>query len=192
MSADADDVPEWEDQYLDRVSNRLLFNYDLEKDSDIAGERFDLYGKLDVHSRKQFFHPSLAYGHHEMEEHLFARRIDSPRPADLEALVALGHDLADRWITPTDTHFSTDFTFVLVADSIPDAVREFVSDFSDRTLLKYGYHGHYEINLAVVSPDREDRVASANADVVAAFTLWEEIEEAKPGVALRILRRVFG
>jgi hypothetical protein len=190
--ADTDTVPEWSDPYLDRVSDRLLFNYDLEKDRSISGERFDLYGKLDVHSQKQFFHPALSYGHHEMVEHLLARRVSSVTVADLESLVSLGHDLADLWITPDDTHFSTEFSFALLTDSISKEVREFVSEFSDRTLLKYGYHGHYEINLLVVSSEREECVASENADIATAFVLWKDIEEAKPGFTVRLLRRLFG
>jgi hypothetical protein len=185
-------VPDWSDPYIDRISDRLMFNYDLEKEFSISGERFDLYGKLDVHSQKQFFHPALSYGHHEMAEHLFARRVDSVRVADLEALVSLGHELADLWITPDDSHFSTEFSFALVTDSIPDEVHEFVSGFLDRTLLKYGYHGHYEINLVVLAPDREEFVASENADVATAFVLWNEIEETRPGFTVRLLRRLFG
>jgi hypothetical protein len=189
---ETDTVPEWSDPYLDRVSDRLLFNYDLEKDVSIAGERFDLYGELDVHSQKQFFHPALSYGHHEMVEHVFAHRDRSVSVSGLEALVSLGHELADLWIAPDDTHFSTEFSFVVLANSIPEGVREFVSGFSDRTLLKYGYHGHYEINLVVLVPDRKECVASSNADVATAFVLWEDIAETKPGVTVRLLRWVFG
>lgn len=193
-AAGTDAVPDWEDPYFDRVADRLMANYDLENGYAVRGEHFDLYGKLDVHSRKQFFHPALSYGHHHMEEHLFARRVESPRVADLEALVDLGHELAGAWVEPSDTHFSTEFSFALVVDSIPDAVREFVTGFSDRTLLKYGYHGHYEINLAVVAPDRNECIASENADVAEAFSMWDSTENRKSGVdvVLRLLRRVFG
>lgn len=192
MSDTNDAVPDWSDPYLDRVSDRLMFNYDLEQDFSISGERFELYGKLDVRSQKQFFHPALSYGHHEMAEHLLARRADSVRIADLETLVSLGHELADLWITPDDAHFSTEFSFALVTNAISEEVREFVSGFSDRILLKYGYHGHYEINLVVLAPEREEFVASENADVAAAFVLWERIEEQKSGLTVKLLRRLFG
>ncbi len=184
-------IPEWDDEYVDRVADRLMTNYDLEKDERIAGERFTLTGTMRVHSRKQFFHPALAYAHQEAEEHLFVKRVDRVRREDVDRLVALGHDLADRWIVPDDEHFSTDFTFVLLTEEIPETVRSFVSGFSDRTLLRYGYHGHYEVNLVVVAPEREELVASDGADVARAFSLWEPVGEAKPGFVLRLLRRLF-
>ena len=66
-------VPDWDDEYLDRVSDRLMYNYDLEKDRRVGGERWDLYGEMRVLSQKQFFHPALSYADHEAEEYLFVR-----------------------------------------------------------------------------------------------------------------------
>jgi len=175
------DVPEWEDDYLDRVSDRLLHNYDLEKDRRVQGGSFDLYGEMRMHSEKHFLHPALSYAEHHSTEHLLVRRQDGVTVADLEALVALGHDLADAWIEHDEEHFSTEFIFGVVADSIPDDVRSFVADFSDRQLLKYGFEGHYEIHLLAVAPEANSLVASPNADVEQAFRLWDPIETSEPG-----------
>ncbi|ELY86944.1 hypothetical protein [Natrinema altunense] len=182
-------VPDWDDEYLDRVSDRLLYSYDLEKDHRGGGERWDLYGELRVRSQKQFFHPALSYADHEAEEYLFVRRDSRPTVAELERLVALGHDLADDRVVADEEHFGTDVTFVLVADGIPDDVREFVAGFRDRTLLKFGYHGHYEINLVVVDPESEAYVGSEAADVVEAFTLWETVSEPEEGLLSRFAKR---
>lgn len=184
------DIPDWEDEYVDRVSDRLQFNYDLKKDERVRSESFTLYGQLSLLSQKEFFHPALSYGHHESIEHLFVRRADSVSVADLERLVSLGHDLADEWIEANEEHYSTEFTFVVLAPTIPDDVRAFVVDFRDRTLLKYGYFGHYEINLVVVAPDREKLVSSREADVREAFELWESIEQKEPGLLQLISRRL--
>lgn len=183
-----DDVPVWEDEYLDRVSDRLMFNYDLEKDRTVAGERFALYGRLAVESQKHFLHPALTYARHETYEHLFARRTPRPTVADLESLVDVGHDLADEWIDADEDHYGTEFTFVLVAEALPTETRSFVEGFRDRTLLKHGYHGRYEVNVGVVAPDREESIASENADVVDAFRLWGDVDERKKG----LLTRLFG
>ena len=188
--ADVETVPEWDDEYLDRVADRLAFNYDLEKDRAVQGERFDLYGEMTLHSQKHFFHPALSFAHHESYEHLFVRRVDRVRSSDLDRLIELGHDLAEEWIVADEEHYSTDFTFVLVVDGIDESVRERVGDFSDRTLLKFGYHGHYEINLLVVAPDDETLVASENADMEKAFSLWEPIEQESPGLLGLIARRL--
>jgi hypothetical protein len=185
-----ENVPYWEsDPYLDRVSDRLMYNYDLERDHRVAGERWDLYGEMRVLSQKQFFHPALSYGDHESEEYLFATRVDRPTVADLERLVEVGHDVADERVTADEEHYRTDFTFVLVADAIPDAVADFVEGFRDRTLLKFGYYGHYEVNLVVVAPDEEALVASEVADVADAFALWADVERESPGLLSRIARR---
>lgn len=178
--------PEWDDDYLNQVAGRLVHNYDLRRDRRVDGETFDLSGEFRVTQQKQVVHPALNYANHDAEEHLFARRVGSPTVAELKRLVELGHRLADEWIEPSETHYSTDFSFVLVADEIPAAVASFVESFSDRTLLKFGYHGHYEVNLAVVAPDAEETVASRNADVARAFVLWEEIEPEKQGLFSRI------
>ena len=178
-------LPDLDDEYLARVAERLRYNYDLESDHRLRGESFALYGALTLESHKQFLHSALSYGHHESVEHLYARRRNAVSVADLEALVALGHDLG-AGIDADEEHFSTEFTFALVAPRIPDEVRTFVAGFSDRTLLRYGYHGHYEINFLVVAPATEELVASENVEVVAAFRLWETDEPEPDGLAARL------
>lgn len=163
-----------------------MFNYDLEKDYRVRGESFTLYGALDIESHKQFLHSSLSYGHHESAEHLFVRRAERTSIEELERLVRLGHDLADEWITANEEHYSTDFTFALVVETLDDEVREFVAGFHDRTLLKYGYYGHYEVNLLVVAPENEELVRSKNADIADAFRLWESGEAERRGLLSRL------
>ena len=178
--------PEWDDPYLDRVADRLQFHYDLERNYRARGESFDLYGRMEMDTHKRFVHPAITYGHQHSAEHLFARRVERVRVADLERLVALAHELAETWIDPSEEHFSTEFVFALVARELPEDVRSFVSGFSDRTMLKYGYHGHYEIGLVVVAPDREESVDSG-ASVAEAFHPWETREE-RTGIVGRLMR----
>ncbi|WP_135829901.1 hypothetical protein [Halorussus halobius] len=186
-----DDVPDWDDEYLDRVSDRLMYSFDLENGYRVGGEQFDMYGQVRVENRKQLFHPSLNYANHEAREHLFARRTDRVTVADLERLVELGHDLADEWITADEEHFETEFTFVVVASEIPDSVREFVDGFRDRTLLKFGFFGRYEVNLVVANPEDERLVASRNADAAAAFRLWDDVSGSDPGLFQRFVRAIW-
>lgn len=193
MTDDAPDsqaVPDWDDEYVDRVSDRLMFNYDLEKDRQFEGEDFTLYGRMIVESKKQIGHPLLSVARHDATEHLFVTRRGGVSVADLERLVDLGESLADDWIDLVEEHYSTDFTFAVVAPSIPDDVRSFVADYSNRTLLKYGFYGHYEINFVAVAPDDEDIVASPNADVSRALALWDPVEERQPGLVGRFVRRL--
>ncbi|MGQ3410783.1 hypothetical protein ACT4ML_00770 [Natrinema sp. LN54] len=185
-----EDVPEWDDEYVDRVSDRLLHNYDLEQDFAVEGERFTLYGELEMVNKKHFLHPSVSLAEHQSTEHLFVRRVDRVDDRTLDRFVDLGERLADEWIEPDEDHFSTEFTFVAVAPSIPAEIRDAVAGFDGRTLLRWGYHGHYEINLAVVSPASEELVASENADVATAFRLWEPIERDEPGLLGLISRRL--
>jgi len=193
-SHDSDDpsdaVPDWDDEYVDRVSDRLFVNYDLEKEHATNGESFTLYGRLLIETQKQFLHRSINYANHSAEEHLFVRRADSVRVTDLESLVELGHELADDWIEADEEHFGTTFTFVVIAPDVSPDVEAFVSEFTDRTLLKYGLNGQYEVNLAVVAPDRETLVASPNADVGKAFALWEPLTPEKSGFLRRFVRRL--
>jgi len=184
------EVPDWDDEYVDRVSDRLLFNYDLDKDVSERGQRFDLSGRLRMESEKHFFTPVLSYAHHEAIEYLYLRRRESLSTADLDRLVELGHELADERIQADEEHYGTEFTFVTVVPTITDEVRERVDGFRDRTLLKYGYYGHYEINLGVVAPTEEDVVTSEVADVEAALTTWEPIEREEPGLLRLIARRL--
>lgn len=183
-------VPHWDDEYVDRVSDRLMHNYDLEKEYTVEGQQFTLYGRMALTSKKHLLHPALSLAEHESTEHLFVGRVDRVDDRTLDRFVDLGERLADEWIDPDEEHFSTDFTFVAIAPSVPDEIRERVSGFDGRTLLKYGYHGHYEINLAVVAPDSEELVASENADVTAAFRLWDPIEKDEPGLLGLISRRL--
>ncbi|QLG28380.1 hypothetical protein HUG10_12845 [Halorarum halophilum] len=186
------DIPEWEDEYLDRVANDLKFNYDLRKDERVVGERFPLYGRLRMENRKKFIHESINYANHAIEEHLFVRRADAVGTAMLERYVELAHDLADDRIDPDEEHQSTDFTFVVVAPNVSEDVRSFVSGFRDRTLIKFGYYGHYEVNLVVVAPEAEEHVASRNADVWRAFVHWADPDEGRSDGLLSRLSGLFG
>ncbi|WP_254280058.1 hypothetical protein [Haloarcula marina] len=183
---DGQEVPSWEDDYLQRVADRLQYNYDLERDYAAGGEDFEMYGRLFVESQKQFFHQSINWANYQTEEHLFVRRTDGVSTADLDALVEVGHELADEWIDANEEHQGTDFTFVLVVPSIPESVRSYVDGFRDRTLLKYGYYGSYDVNLAVVAPDHEAAVASTEADVAAAFELWKDLTGEPRGLVGRL------
>lgn len=171
------EVPTWDDEYVDRVSDRLMINYDLEKDFRVNGESFSMYGEMNVHHEKHFFHPVLSFAHHDTFEHLFVRRQPGVTIADLKSLIGMGHDLADDWIEANEEHYATDFSFVLVTDNISQKVQEFVSGFRDRTMFKMGFHGHYEIHLIVVSPDEQELVASEKAELDEAFRIWEPLEE---------------
>ncbi|MEF8779766.1 MAG: hypothetical protein V5A46_03705 [Haloferacaceae archaeon] len=184
------DVPEWDDPYLEEVSRRLASNYDLTKEYAVRGESFDLYGHMELHSEKHFFHPALSFAHHESHEYLLVRRVDRATGRDLDRLVELGHELADDWIDADEEHYSTDFTFVLVAPEVPDGIRSQVAGLDERTLLKYGFHGHYQVNVVVVAPETSELVANDAADVEEAFRTWEPIERDEPGLLGLIARRL--
>ena len=181
--------PAWDDAYLDRVAGRLLYNYDLQKNHSVDGERWDLYGEMRLLNQKQFFHPALHYADHEAEEYLLVQQTDSPTVDELQRLVDRGHDLADRWVTADEEHYRTDITFVLVADEISDPVADYVEGFRERTLLKFGYYGHYDVNLVVVDPDAERCVASEAADSAAAFRLWDDVSTPNEGLLSRFAKR---
>jgi hypothetical protein len=182
-------VPTYDDEYLDRVSDRLMYSYDLEADVVVDGERFDLTAEMRMRNQKQFLHPALSYADHDVMEHLFARRVADPTVAELERLVEFAHGVADERVEGNEQHYGTDVTVVLVADRISDPVAEFVDGFRDRTLLKFGYYGHYEVNLVVVAPDAERLVASEAASSAEALRLWEPVEEPEDGLFSRFAKR---
>ena len=184
-----ENVPDYDDEYLDRVSDRLMYSYDLEREYVVEGERFELYAEMRVRNQKQFLHPALNYADHDMMEYVFARRVSTPTVGEVERLVEFAHGVADDRIEAHEEHYGTDLTVVLVADRIPDAVDDFVAGFRDRTLLKFGYYGHYEVNVVVVAPDQEALVASENADAAAAFRLWERVDSPDEGFFSRFAKR---
>jgi hypothetical protein len=182
-------VPDYDDEYLDRVSDRLMYSYDLDRDVVVDGERFDMTAEMRVRNQKQFLHPALSYADHDMREFVFARRVATPSVDEAERLVEFAHGVADERVDAHEEHYGTDVTVVLVVDRIPDDVAEFVDGFRDRTLLTFGYYGHYEVNLVVVAPDRESLVASENADTAAAFRLWERVDSQDEGFLSRFAKR---
>ena len=184
-----ENVPDYDDEYLDRVSDRLMYSYDLDRDETVNGERFELTATLRMRNQKQFLHPALSYADHDQREFVFARRVRTPTVAELERLVELGHGIADERIEANEEHYGTDVTFVLVADRLPGDVADFVDGFRDRTLLKFGYYGHYEVNLIVVVPDAESIVDSEAAGITDAFRLWKPVEPPTEGFLSRFAKR---
>ncbi|MFD1513974.1 hypothetical protein [Halomarina rubra] len=178
------DCPTWDDPYLDRVAASLQFNYDLASDERVHGTTFDLYGLLEIDSHKQFLHPAISFGHQYSYEHLYVDRRPRVTVADLEALVELGHDLAED-LDHDEEHYATEFTFVVVVDDLPDDAASFVAGHQERTMLKYGYHGHYEVNLVAVVPD-DHRVVAADVPVADAFDVWDDTTTEGGGVLDRL------
>jgi len=191
-STEAPSRPTWDDAYLDDVAERLQYSFDLERDATLDGETWPLSGELNLEREKYFLHPSISYGRHNSDEHLFVRRVDHLDTDDLDDLVDLGHRLADARITPNERHYSTEFTFALVVPEIDAPVRDYVEGFRERTLLKYGYYGHYEVNLLVVAPDAEECVASEEADVADAFRTWRDPTVRERGLFGRVADAIFG
>ncbi|TKX80425.1 hypothetical protein [Halorubrum sp. SD626R] len=182
-------VPDYDDEYLDRVSDRLMYSYDLDADVVVDGERFDLTAEMRMRNQKQFLHPALSYADHDVMEYLFARRVAGPTVGELERLVEFAHGVADERVDGNEQHYGTDITIVLVADRISEPVAEFVEGFRDRTLLKFGYYGHYEVNLVVVAPDEERLVASEAASSAEALRLWEPVEKPDDGIFSKFAKR---
>jgi hypothetical protein len=166
-----------------------MYSYDLDREVVVDGERFDMTAEMRVRNQKQFLHPALSYADHDLMEFVFVRRVATPSVDAVERLVEFAHGVADERIDAHEEHYGTDVTVVLVADRIPDDVAEFVDGFRDRTLLKFGYYGHYEVNLVVVAPDRQELVASENADTAAAFRLWERVDSPDEGFFSRFAKR---
>ena len=180
-------VPVWDDEYLDAVAGRLFNHYDLEREYTVAGERFPLYGELRVRHERHALHPSLTFAHHESREHVFVTELPEPTGADIDRLEAVGEQLRDDWIVPDETHHGTEFTFVIVADTLSPTVRDRIADYSNRTLIKFGYHGHYEISFLGVVPEQHTSVASPAADIEQAFRVWEPITRTEPSRLDRFL-----
>jgi hypothetical protein len=182
--ATADTRPEWDDEYVDRVADSLQYNYDLARDERAGGRRFALYGRLEMDSHKQFLHPAISFGHQYSYEHLYVDRRARPTVEGIETLVDLGHDLADG-LDADEEHFATEYTFALVADALPDDAASFVAGHSDRTMLNYGYNGHYEVNLVVAVPE-ERRVVDSDVAIADAFRLWDADDANASGVLGRL------
>jgi hypothetical protein len=76
-----------------------------------------------------------------------------------------------------------------VAPTVADPVEQLVRGFESRTLLHYGYHGHYAVRLFVVAPEEREAVSSPDVDVAAAFRLWDGDDErgaSRDGVIARL------
>lgn len=181
------EVPVWDDEYLDAVALRLLHHYDLQREYTVDGEQFELYGHLEVKHERHAIHPSLTFAHHRTEEHLFVTRTSDLSTAELQRLETLGEQIADEWIDADENHYCTDITFAVVTELLPTEVQEYIDGYRNRTLLRKGYYGHYEINLIAVSPDREETVASQEADAEQAFRVWEPVVTETPGRLSRLI-----
>ncbi len=172
--------PTWDDHYLDELAARLAHSYDLQKDRQINSRSFPLYGYLELHRQKQVLHPALSFAHHQLYEHVLVTTTDTISQQTVSDLVELGHTLADEWIDPGEEHYSTEFSFGVVTDHIPKAVTTAVSTIDERTMLKYGFNGHYDINIIVVAPEQEALIANDTADIAEAFRHWPPAD-ASPG-----------
>lgn len=167
----------WEDPYLRAVARRLWHHYDLEQGVHLAGWEFPMVGHLQMTNHKHLFHPSLRYADHSIHEHVLVTDVDGPSARTPPQLVEVGHTLASdpAYLDPSPDHYSTTFTFVLRCTSLPAALTTAVEQLRERTLLRHGYHGRYSIEMVAVSPEDERVVASAGAEIAAAFATWAEL-----------------
>lgn len=167
------EFPEWERDYLNRLAGRIVHSYDLEKNKHIRGFDFTLYASFEAQRHKQLFHPAISYAEHNLYEYLFVNEYDTVTIETVDQLIDLGHELADDWIDADDDHYATEFSFGLIVPSIPDDIRQYVSRIDERTMLRYGFDGHYDIHIIVVAPEEQSIVATDRAEIQAAFIEWD-------------------
>ncbi|MFB6283374.1 MAG: hypothetical protein ABEK59_05485 [Halobacteria archaeon] len=183
-------VPRWDDSYFDSVAEKLAINYDLFKDHRIKDKLYPMFGVLKIDNYKRLLHPSLTYGHQRSIEYLFVERKSGLEQQELEKQVDFGKELAaeNGWDGPDSLSvdhpddadlFSREYTFVTVSSDVNHDVLNFVREFSDRNLIKFGLGGHYEINLVMVDLENQVSAGSKNTDLDAAFSNWDSRDNRK-------------
>ncbi|WP_330630960.1 hypothetical protein [Halocatena halophila] len=178
--------------YLERVLDRLRHSYDLTADRTVDGRTFDWYGHCRIEHQKSFLHPSISYGDHASLDHLFVQRRDGVEQSDLTEFAEVAHSIASDWIDPSPTHYETSFTFAVLVPELSPTVESFVSEFTDRTLLRYGLHGRYDVAFVVAAPSDQQMAASPEAEVARAFSFTELDPPEKPSGLRGRLRLLFG
>jgi len=140
--------------YLAMLENRHRYYFDVHRDYEIAGRRFDLYAECHVRTERTV----LGYLLDSYESHDY-RMVKYYEQASLQDIRHLYDWIAsnyDIWVTPKDGHMCTFLALVVVlGKGVSQDLIRFIKRAKQSRYFALGLKGWYELRLLLVDLNEE-------------------------------------
>ncbi len=134
--------------------NKLLRSFDIEKDVDVEGKRFDLRGEFNQEITRYFAFKELTYESFENNEVIFCRDYEKKLTRDdLEELKEFIGKKCRLLAPPRENHMSTCLTFILISELDGDELDKYIRRFNFYRSYALGFKGWVSCKLICVDPE---------------------------------------
>ena len=137
------------------LMNKLLTSFDIEKDVDIEGKRFDLRGEFNQEITRYFAFKELTYESFENNEIIFCKNYEGKITREgIGELKAFIKEKCHLLAPPKENHMSTCLTFILVSELEGDEVDKDIKRFHFYRSYLLGFKGWVNCKLICVDPEK--------------------------------------
>ena len=158
------------ESYLEKVSEKLKYNFDFIDIPEFDGIKFNLAAKSNIRNEKFFATKGTVIYAYENNEYCLIRTIDDINIEGVDKTFNVLKKAMDDFVVPNEEHMSTIFTgIILTQGSVNADLEARIRKFKYQKSYKFGLHGWTSIRFVVVEIDSGKVITSREAKKISKF-----------------------
>lgn len=158
------------ESYLENVSEKLKYNFDLIEIPEFDGIKFSLAAKSNIRNERFVATKGTVIYAYENNEYCFIRVMDDVTLEGVDDTFNALKKAMDDFVVPNDEHMSTVFTGIILTTGNVDAnLEDIIKKFKYQKSYKLGFHGWTSIRLVVVEISSGKVITSREAKKISKF-----------------------
>lgn len=150
--------------YIEELENKLMRNFDLNRDYKIDDEEYDLFARYYLRSEKYFLTKSAKIYGMESNEYILVKKYSYLDNRRFDAFTNKMIDSIDKLVEPHEEHMASIITGVILIDKLQDEIDDIllkkISKFKYHKGFSLGLKGWVDVRIILVS--LKDRLIIAN------------------------------
>lgn len=152
------------DEYIDIISEKLTYNYNVEKEKDLNGTMFDLHAICNVNNSKFIGSKKIVVYAYDNNSYIYVKNFKTLSIEDVRNVLDAN---AEKLLTSTQVdseHMSTHYTIVFVTESsLPSELKNFIKKYRKQKSYAFGFKGWSSIGVVLVSLGENEIVYNKDA-----------------------------
>lgn len=138
--------------YLDKIEEKLQNNFDVERNYELNGYKWDLYAKFHLRNERYVLSKKIVIYAIENNEYIFIKYFDGLDDNSLKDYTESLIKSIDDIVKPDENHMSSVITGVLVTKYKPSgAILDTIKKFKYHKGFAFGFKGWVDIRLILVT-----------------------------------------
>jgi len=152
------------ENYLENVTEKLSYNFDIIENPDYDGVKFNLAAKSNIRNEKYIALKSAVIYAYENNEYCFFKILEDVNFKEVDKILEVLKKAANDFVEPHDEHMSTTFTGIIITQNpLESDLKEKILKFKHQKSHKFGFHGWTSVRVVVVELSTGKVIASKEA-----------------------------